>query len=61
MTAAIALAVWKPYASLGCTAGLLAGQLGHAIPAMYDNDWAIYIGSFIALGFIQWTAVRARG
>ena len=56
MTAAIALAVWKPYASLGCTAGLLAGQLGHAIPAMYDNDWAIYIGSFIALGFIQWTA-----
>lgn len=56
MTAAIALAAWKPYASLGCTAGLLAGQLGHAIPAMYDNDWAIYLGSFIALGIMAWTA-----
>ena len=58
MTAAIALAAWKPYASLGFTAGLLAGQLGHTLPAMYDNDWAIYLGSFISLGFIQWTAGR---
>ncbi|MFF2244938.1 sensor histidine kinase [Arthrobacter sp. NPDC058130] len=57
-TAAIAVAAWKPYVSLGFTAGLLAGQLGHAIPAMYDNDWAIYLGAFVALGFIQWTARR---
>jgi len=56
MTAAITLAVWKPYLSLGLTAGLLAGQIAHVIDAMYDNDWAIYLGSFIALGFIQWTA-----
>lgn len=58
MTLAIATAAWKPYVSLGFTAGLLAGQLGHAIPAMYDNDWAIYLGAFVALAFIQWTAGR---
>ncbi|WP_326968199.1 sensor histidine kinase [Arthrobacter sp. CG_A4] len=56
MTAAIASAGWKPYVSLGFTVALLAGQLVHVIPAMYSNDWAIYLGSFIALGFIQWTA-----
>ena len=58
MTLAIATAVWKPHVSLGFTAGLLAAQLGHAIPAMYDNDWAIYLGAFVALAFIQWTAGR---
>lgn len=58
MTAAIALAAWKPYVSLGFTAGLLAGQLGNAIPAMHANHWAIYLGSFVALAFIQWTAGR---
>ena len=56
MTAAIALAAWKPYVSLGFTAGLLAGQLGNAIPAMHANHWAIYLGSFVARAFIQWTA-----
>ena len=56
LTAAIASAGWKPYVSLGFTVALLAGQLVHVIPAMYSNDWAIYLGSFIALGFIQWTA-----
>lgn len=58
MTSAIAVAAWKPYASLGFTAGLLAGQLGYAIPAMYSNHWAIYLGAFVALAFIQWTAGR---
>jgi signal transduction histidine kinase len=58
MTLAIATAAWKPYVSLGFTAGLLAGQLGHAMPAMYDNDWAMYLGAFVALAFIQWTAGR---
>jgi len=58
MTAAIACAAWKPYASLGFTAGLLAGQLGYAIPAMHANHWAIYLGAFVSLAFIQWTARR---
>ena len=56
MTLAIAAASWKPLVSLGFTAALLFGQLGHALPPMYSNHWAIYLGSFIALGFILWTA-----
>lgn len=56
MTLAVATASWKPLASLGFTAALLAGQLSLALPAMYSNHWAIYVGSFIALGFIVWTA-----
>jgi signal transduction histidine kinase len=55
-TLAIAVAAWQPVASLGLTALLLAGQLAHLIPAMYDNNWAIYVGSFIALVFMAWTA-----
>jgi signal transduction histidine kinase len=56
ITLAIAVAVWKPWASLALVAALLTGQLVHLIPAMYDNNWAIYIGSFIALAFVLWTA-----
>jgi signal transduction histidine kinase len=56
MTLAVATAAWKPLVSLGFTAALLAGQLSYALPAMYSNHWAIYVGSFIALGFILWTA-----
>ncbi|MET1063669.1 MAG: histidine kinase [Arthrobacter sp.] len=56
MTLAIATASWKPLVSLGFTAALLAGQLGHALPPMYSNHWPIYLGSFVALGFILWTA-----
>lgn len=56
MTLAIATAIWKPLVSLGFTAALLAGQLSSALPPMYSNHWAIYLGSFIALGFITWTA-----
>ncbi|WP_090952081.1 sensor histidine kinase [Arthrobacter sp. ov118] len=56
MTLAIATASWKPLVSLGCTVALLAGQLSHTLPPMASNHWAIYLGSFIALGFILWTA-----
>jgi signal transduction histidine kinase len=56
MALAIATAVWQPIASLMLTAALLAGQLTHLIPAMYPNYWAVYLGSFIALAFIMWTA-----
>lgn len=56
MTAAIAVAVWQPIASLALTALLLIGQFLYLIPAMHPNHWPIYIGSFIALAFILWTA-----
>ncbi len=58
MTLAIATATWKPLVSLGFTVALLAGQLSHALPPMESNHWAIYLGSFVALGFILWTAPR---
>ncbi|MGM7776768.1 sensor histidine kinase [Arthrobacter sp. KNU-44] len=55
MTFAIGVATWKPYLSLGFTATLLLGQLTYVIPPPWDDHWAIYIGSFIALAFILWT------
>lgn len=58
MTLAIAIASRKPLVSLGFAAALLAGQLSRALPPMEPNHWAIYLGSFIALGFILWTAPR---
>jgi signal transduction histidine kinase len=58
MTLAVATASWKPLVSLGFTVALLAGQLSHALPPMYSNHWAIYLGSFVSLGFILWTAPR---
>ncbi len=58
ITLAIATATWKPLVSLGFTAALLAGQLSYALPPMESNHWAIYLGSFVALGFILWTAPR---
>jgi signal transduction histidine kinase len=56
MTLAVATASWKPLVSLGFTVALLTGQLSHALPPMASNHWAIYLGSFVALGFILWTA-----
>lgn len=56
--ASIAVGTWKPYVSLGLIAVLLLGQLAGIIPSMESNHWAIYLGSFIALGFIQWTGTR---
>lgn len=58
MTLAIATAVWFPWVSLGCTTVLLGGQLLHVIPETEANHWAVYIGSFIALSFILWTAPK---
>lgn len=58
--AAIGVSVWKPYLSLGLSAALLLGQLAKIIPSMEANHWAIYLGTFIALGFIQWTAPRTE-
>ena len=56
MTAAIAVSVRAPFVSLTLTALLLTGQFLYIVPAMHSNHWAIYIGSFISLGFILWTA-----
>ncbi|MGF4043935.1 sensor histidine kinase [Paenarthrobacter nitroguajacolicus] len=60
MTAAIGTAKWKPYLSLGLTGVLLLGQLVHIVPAMAANHWAIYLGSFIALGFIMWMGSKTQ-
>ena len=54
MTITIALSAWRPYFSLTATAALLLGQLLYVFPPMFSNHWAIYLGSFIALGFIMW-------
>lgn len=56
VTASIALSRWAPYLSLSVTAALLVAQLFHLLPFPQANHWAIYLGSFIALGFILWTA-----
>ncbi|MDO5745947.1 MAG: histidine kinase [Micrococcaceae bacterium] len=58
MTLAIAIAAWIPWMSLSLTLALLVGQLSHVIPAMEPNHWAIYVGSFVALAFILWTAPK---
>ncbi len=60
MTAVIATATWKPYFSLGLTAALLIGQLVHIVPAMLSNHWAIYLGSFVSLGFVMWTGNKKQ-
>ncbi len=60
MTAVIGLAKRNPYFSLGLTGVLLLGQLLHIVPAMAANHWAIYLGSFIALGFIMWIGSKTQ-
>ena len=55
MTAAIAVAARWPVLSLSLTGMLLFGQLTRMVAPMYSNNWAIYLGSFMALGFIAWT------
>ncbi len=55
-TLAIAVSAWRPVLSLGFTTVLLVGQLVYFIPEPYSEDWPIYFGSFIALGFSMWTA-----
>lgn len=58
VTVAIGLSSWQPYASLVLVAVLLMGQMLFVLPPMAANHWAIYIGAFIALGFICWVASR---
>lgn len=53
---AIAVSAWRPVLSLGFTAVLLMGQLVYFIPQPYSNDWPIYLGTFVGLGFSMWTA-----
>ncbi|XAS67282.1 histidine kinase [Micrococcaceae bacterium Sec5.7] len=53
-TLAIAVAAWKPYISLALTVILLGGQLMSIIPPVESDHWAIYLGAFIAMGFIMW-------
>lgn len=60
MTITIALSAWRPYFSLTATAALLLGQLLYVFPPMFSNHWAIYLGSFIALGFIMWRGSRLQ-
>lgn len=54
-TAAIAVARWKPYASLGLMGVLILGQFLRWIPPMESNYWAVYLGIFVAFGIIVWT------
>jgi signal transduction histidine kinase len=58
LAASIAVAAWKPLVSLGLTAALILGQFLYLVPSMFFTNWAIYIGSFVALAFILWTAGR---
>lgn len=55
---AIAVATWQPYVSLGLVGALLVGQLLGVIPPMESNYWPMYLGSFMAMAFIQWTGDR---
>lgn len=58
MTAAIAVAARWPTLSLALTGLLLFGQLVRLVSPMQSTHWAIYLGSFIALGFIAWTGTK---
>ncbi|MBD7995645.1 two-component sensor histidine kinase [Arthrobacter sp. Sa2CUA1] len=58
MTAAIAVASRWPILSLALTGLLLLGQLFLLISPMGSTHWAIYLGSFIALGVIAWAGTK---
>ena len=58
ISTAIALSVVKPYLSLGLVGALLLGQLLYLVPLLYTDTWAIYLGAFISLAFILWTAPK---
>ena len=56
ISVAIALSArWGP-ASLATTALLLALQFLHVLEPMRATPWQVYIGAFVALAFIAWTA-----
>lgn len=58
LTGAIGVARRWPLLSLSLTGLLLLGQLLSLVPAMQSTHWAIYLGSFFALGLIAWTGSR---
>lgn len=58
ISTAIAVSVLKPYLSLGLNAAVLIGQLLYFIPSFRSNTWSIYLGAFISLAFILWTAPK---
>lgn len=58
ISTAIAVSVLKPYLSLGLNAAVLIGQLLYFIPSFRSNTWPIYLGAFISLAFILWTASK---
>lgn len=58
LSAAIGVAVRWPALSLSLTGLLLLGQLLRLVPSMLSTHWAIYLGSFFALGLIAWTGTR---
>jgi signal transduction histidine kinase len=60
ISTAIAVSVLKPYLSLGLSAAVLVGQLLYFIPSFRSNTWPIYLGAFISLAFILWTASKRR-
>lgn len=58
ISTAIAVSVLKPHLSLGLNAAVLIGQLLYFIPSFRSNTWPIYLGAFISLAFILWTASK---
>lgn len=58
ISTAIAVSVLKPYLSLGLNAAVLIGQLLYFIPSFRSDTWPIYLGAFISLAFILWTASK---
>ncbi|WP_461164577.1 sensor histidine kinase [Arthrobacter sp. R4-81] len=57
-SAATAVSVVKPYLSLGLIGAVLIGQLLYFVPLLYSETWPIYLGAFIPLAFILWTAPK---
>lgn len=55
---AIGLAASWPRLSMGSVAALLVLQFLGVIAPPAANHWAIYLGAFIALGFMLWTGNR---
>jgi signal transduction histidine kinase len=60
VSTAIAVSTLKPYLSLGLSTGVLVGQLLYFIPSFRANTWPIYLGAFISLAFILWTAPKKK-
>lgn len=57
-SAAIAVSAVKPYLSLGLIGAVLLGQLLYFVPLLYSETWPLYLGAFISLTFILWTAPK---